>query len=211
MIEKEIELEFIKFLNSREHYQVLGRQVQLPFGVLDVLAWADYGGGPHATIAEIKAGTIDERACTQLIGYMAQVDWMTELDIEPATPDHPDYKCTGILVGSRINAMAMRVVKAFRISFCRYSIENESIAFDWHVGFEHLWGYGEELARHIPGVEMNEVINRIRQNAKQRKIDEALFGWQPYTFAHYDVAKRPFEKWEETEVYWRRGERCNGK
>src|SRR5712692_4618055 len=108
MLQQDIEQAFIDWFNTTEYHRVIGRQVRLPFGRLGILALSESpGGGVEPMAIEVVLGSANEKACTRLLGYMAQVESvLTNLvEVYASTSDEPDVRCSGILVGRSINQM----------------------------------------------------------------------------------------------------------
>lgn len=135
--EEEVETAFIEFLQSDRCYNIIGRQIDMPIGRLDVLAYHEIGsrGFPsnELLIAEIKRGTVDEHACTQLLGYMKQLDSVIWTKLVSITTDEEKFpKCKGILVGKSLHPMVKRIISTFSLYFCRYFVEGNEIKFEWN-------------------------------------------------------------------------------
>lgn len=120
MLEIDVERAFMKWLQTQPGYQVLGRQVGLPFGKLDVLAIFDSGSETWPVIAEIKLGKIDPKAYAQLLAYMEQVRCLA------AKP------CMGYLVGDGITPMALRLVDRYPMIFVSYRAQAGNIELNTH-------------------------------------------------------------------------------
>lgn len=73
ILEKNIEDCFVQWVKSDPHrFIYLGRQIRVPLGILDVLAFDRIEGS--VVIFELKAHNATEKDLVQLLGYMYQVD-----------------------------------------------------------------------------------------------------------------------------------------
>lgn len=134
MKEKDVEYAFADWLNDRKNYHVIAHQVRLPLGIMDVLGMVQDATGVYPVIAEIKLGVINEKACTQLLGYMEQVEGIladnTRID-DYTWRNIQSPRCVGILVGASLNAMCARVVHMSRMHFVQYTEGHGAFRFDW--------------------------------------------------------------------------------
>jgi hypothetical protein len=134
MKEKDVEYAFADWLNDRKNYSVIAHQVRLPLGKLDILAMVQDGTGVYPAVAEIKLGRINEKACTQLLGYMEQVERImadnTQIEDENWRNIRP-LTCVGILVGTSLNPMCARVVQMAKMHFVQYDVRGGRCIFNW--------------------------------------------------------------------------------
>jgi len=155
--EKDVENAFIRFFNSQAAYKVTGQQVRLPVGIVDVVG-REFDSN---FVAEIKKGTIDERACTQLLGYMLQVHELIARRCMP-TSEHILSGCgwpiNGYLVGSSINKMSQRIISSsvFPIGFIQYKLEGGEINF-CQINISRDWKFS-------PSPPIEDIIRRARDN-----------------------------------------------
>lgn len=201
MLEKDIERAYIKWTNAQEDHHVIGSQVKLPLGKLDVLTFIN-DGWPCVIISEIKRGGIDEKACTQLLGYMHQVKWLLEsafpggIDTAPLENIH----CLGWLVGADINEMTARVVKSFGMGFVQHSIVNGKIEF------LHWPEYSQVLDDHRISPALLAAGKLLHKSRVSEKIAVAqgYGGDGRFGGTLYDEHKFNFESLKRTVPYWSR-------
>lgn len=132
--ESDVEAAFAGYLSQRPRMKVIGQQIRLPLGIIDILATSTSDGTVYPVVVEVKKGIIDLSACGQLLGYMGQVDalnYCAHAEVLLALANeikHPH--CDGILVGSGIDQRAERVVLSmYNIIFCQYTVEDEQFKF----------------------------------------------------------------------------------
>lgn len=137
--EHDIETAYTQMICQLDFVEIAWRQVRLETGILDILLlekWfnLDY---PAFQVIEIKKGEIDEKAYTQLQGYMGQVfNAVMSALREYSTAEifyylSPRHICRGTLVGSSINDMTARAVQyAENVCFVEYGL-NENGIFDF--------------------------------------------------------------------------------
>lgn len=202
MKEKDVENAFARWMATRDNYRVVGQQVRLPLGTLDVLVYAE-SAVPVVLVAEVKLGTINEKACTQLLGYLQQVKHILGECAFPGGLDEPpigEFDCLGILVGADINEMTYRVVKTMGMDFIRYTPTNTGIEFDWEM---HL---GTEMSEHRIDKRLLQAGRRLHDWRVRRRIAsaQALGDEERYSAAMYDHCKYSHETLKRTVTYWSR-------
>jgi hypothetical protein len=202
MNEKDIENACVKWLNSREDHRVVGQQVRLPLGTLDVLTLVD-SAVPVVIVSEIKVGVINEKACTQLLGYLQQVKYILGECAFPGGLDVPpigEFECIGMLVGSNINEMTYRVIKTMGMDFVRYTHTASGFEFDWEMHF------GSDMDNHPIDRRLLNVGRHLHDWRVRRLITRAqsLDDEERYSAALYDYNKYSHESLSDTVPYWRR-------
>lgn len=144
--ESDVETAFIKYCEDGTNYpwfHVIGRQVPLPLGIVDVLATHQDPGAFQPVVIEVKKGKIDLAACGQLLGYMEQVNSLIYWRAADSLWSIADYKeassCIGVLVGSDIDERARRIpLSGENFEFYKYELIDGKFSFssnpDW---FDH--------------------------------------------------------------------------
>lgn len=138
--EREIETALVQHLHHLEGWSVLGRQVQLPMGILDLLIMHrhDKSGCYAPIVVEIKRGRVNEAACGQLLGYVYQVSSIVRRHIWEkyggGSPMHeavPPLALGGWLVGRSISSRAKRLIGAGPLGYVPYEVGDHGlIKFD---------------------------------------------------------------------------------
>lgn len=116
-------------------YEPLGRQVKVPSGVIDILAFS----WDSIYIIELKKGEIGVSAFFQLLRYMRDVSnlWETMITAMPY-PDFPDGnqytqpKVCGILIGNNIPDKDFLIAAdAAKVMVATYDFDGNSYHFEW--------------------------------------------------------------------------------
>lgn len=131
--ESDIEKAFCDYIGQGQ-FSVIGRQVVLPLGRIDILlSWTN----PHGicpVIVEVKKGKIDLSACGQLYGYIGQVDYligsMFARNYNHGGVEFRNRKSIGILVGDSIDSRASRIIKSTDVWFYKYKFSNNNFSFE---------------------------------------------------------------------------------
>lgn len=135
-LEREIETVFVHHVHaSLEQTSVIGRQVQLPLGIVDLLLLQR--SGPYFTpvVAELKRDIIDAAACGQVIGYMGQVSYIiNDAILDTFGINSPAYErltersyVTGLLIGRRVTKKAYRIIASHNLAFIRYEVDKHGL------------------------------------------------------------------------------------
>lgn len=180
--EKDIETAFANYIHhAHKDMQVIGRQVHLPMGILDLLIMGRDTHGYYAIVAEIKKDVVDERACSQILGYMGQVERIAHYVAgrffttagSPLSHLIQAESVSGWLVGRRITPSAERAIDSLNIGFIPYSIGDHEIV-DFHFKFRttsllfnHLLHYDIPKQLKVVGLAMLENAKTNRQKTAQ--------------------------------------------
>lgn len=130
MKEADIESALVDWLPSKG-YEVIGRQVELPIGRLDVLAW--HTESKRATVFEVKLGKAPDYVSAQLIGYCHFVENILIVKgiYNPALFGEVEY-VSKYVVAESLSEMTSRLAHTHAIEFIKYSVKNGFIEFDEH-------------------------------------------------------------------------------
>lgn len=138
--ESDVEAAFAEYLKERGD-TVIGRQVELPSGRMDILAVSKCGAWMRPIVVEIKKGKIDLSACGQLWGYVCQVDMIGYFYIANVLmaemPRGHDIESFGILVGDSIEDRAARIVAGSDNLFY-YKYERQDANFSFSQALENM-------------------------------------------------------------------------
>ena len=129
MNEKDIERAFCLFLR-REGLSVVGTQVKLPFGIVDILALtaAPEHLRPSPVIVEIKRNEITEAAIGQLFGYINQLNYLLENRLYDSQSLAPT--AIGFIVGQSITERALRSVFSETVHYCEFRNNGHALSFN---------------------------------------------------------------------------------
>lgn len=184
--ERDIEDALVQTLSEISNWRVVGRQVGLPSGILDVLCLVgkedDY---LIPVVIELKRGRIDAHACTQVIGYTSQLESI----IQNVLLDNFDWgdpewfrisgvRVAGVLVGKNLSKRARRIVESNGLGFIKYSVTpSGGIAFDLNAMVRSgalQWEFRKKEERFRLGNEIAEVVGATKRKIKTDvMIDEA--------------------------------------
>lgn len=210
MREKDVELAFADYLNHHG-YQVVAHQVKLPLGILDVLAMHMLAVNEKSVdvipvVAEIKLGPINEKACTQLLGYMEQIDrllaYNTKIDPLGIAESYPTEPCRGFLVGTSLNPMCARVVAMTKMAFFRYDVIGGEFVFEEQFGD----GHGPVESYKLTGP-LATLLGLAERAKAHRHVARArnLTSYENYkTLLTGAAGPETYESLETTLPYWRR-------
>lgn len=205
MREKDVELAFIEWLRRDPHVKFCGRQVHLPFGVLDVLSLWMNPGDCNPTVAEIKLGVVDEKALTQVMGYKAQLEHLLSVGMEVNQPftESQMVDCGAVLVGTHMSPMVERLHNAFGVNFVKYSVEKGRIAFHEDDG------HTAAILDHRPSpllVKLSAAISAWRSDHRRRN---ATVFCTYENFVSLTEGRNVFGlDLNETVEYWTRGQKA---
>lgn len=121
------------------NYKLVGQQVKIDIGVIDLLFWSESGGTP--IVVEVKRGKAPASVCAQLLGYMHYIERQTRW-YEPYSSLYPEDMNVGIpygiIVAEKLDELTERAVRASNhLSFISYEIEGNTIYFEDHQ--EDYW------------------------------------------------------------------------
>lgn len=201
MLERDVETAYIEWLNSKPHDTVLGRQVRLPFGTLDVLSVCKYEGGCAPTVSEIKLGKVDDKALTQVMGYASQIDVLIGCSIDVLDGNSEDYtpvNCGAVLVGTDMTPMVHRVYHALGVSFVQHFVNHGGIEFVE----EHNGGmYCEDHQLSEPLLTLSQIITAWRIDHRRRNA-ASLHSWDNYNDLLNGVTRSGSDDLKNTVAYW---------
>lgn len=160
--EKDIEKAYIEHLEAYPYASQIKSQVRLQAGILDIFYVSELAIGWGApVVAEVKRGAVDEKACVQLLTYMAQIKRMLD-----HTPDEwseyngwrtLDINVKGELVGSKLTKKAERFLQFHHgIDFIQY----KHLGGGW-FSFEQDWGLNSYISDYHG--ELNEAFRECRK------------------------------------------------
>ncbi len=132
MREKDIETAFINWLpTSGYDWEVLGRQVRVGDGIIDVLCYAKEAGTP--VVVEVKLGKAPRDVLAQLCVYTEAVDFITGVNGPDRwnVPNHiwDTALAVGCIVAEDLDEMTQRAIKLSRVRFIRYMINGNNVSF----------------------------------------------------------------------------------
>lgn|SRR5574341_125111 len=197
MKESHIEDAFCEYLEQQTGYHLVERQVKLPLGKLDVLAYWSCDDYAFPVVVEIKKGAADERACTQLLGYMVQVEYLMRSNSNTAAdPGYGAERCRGILVGAEMTEFVQRVVLGMGMDFITYQLQGEAIEF------LHKTECKEALAGIAVEGRLRDLQCELDTAKAIHRIEEALFyrNWKGFI----DKNVFPISALNQTLRYWPR-------
>lgn len=189
LTEKDIEDGLIDYLNRSDNFVYVGRQINLPMGRIDVMAWNRASRTPY--IFEVKKGNIKEADIVQLMGYLYQFNFQVyaylvnaNIDINPH-----DLKCEGVVIGKGVfSDLAKRFNNAGDdISLWEYSKGTNGFDFDL-LDTNQEWVNKDLDVNKYPvfGVMAQMMATKyIEQKAKRAYFDMK---------EHYIYPERPEEK-----------------
>lgn len=146
-LEHEVEAAFCEEMSTWRHTHLewpvvhwYERQVQMPFeGRADVVTT----GPLMSYIVEVKRRAIDEKAVTQLVGYLGQVQRIVQRHATARRLSHlrTERALGGILVGKSITPYALRAAEAFDFRMYLYQVVTGRIVFEEiHYPIRSAWG-----------------------------------------------------------------------
>lgn len=200
MKEKEIEKAFARFIDGRETMTIGGQQVHLPMGILDLLMVLETESELVSVVVEVKRGTIDEKAVTQCLGYMAQVELLLNFNCQVMDSNFNQAKVRGWLVGANISKMAWRVVKAAGMAFWQYYQDSSG-----EIQFEEPDWHDTQIMECAAEPELLEIARRMdAKNIQNRRINAAWVGLSENFEAALEGRNVRYEKLSSTVAYWSR-------
>jgi hypothetical protein len=143
--EKDVEESFVNYLKSKKDfpYIVVGRQIPLPLGIVDILAVEDNDTSRSIHVIEVKKDKVDLSACGQLLGYLYQIEYILNSLERDKWGESLSYANEwwipfhGVLVGASFDERVYRISSSKEgIGLYQYHVNGDSITFeDVHGGY----------------------------------------------------------------------------
>jgi hypothetical protein len=201
MNERDVEFAYIDWLNTQPCQKVLGRQIHLPLGILDVLSVHISDGGCSPAVSEIKLGKVDEKALTQVMGYSSQIEVLIGCNVDVLDGEHEEYNpvnCGSVLVGTEMTPLVQRVYHAFGVSFVQFEIIHGGIEFSQA---DSAGMYGESTD--IDGALANLAgITKAWRTGHRKRNAASLRSSDNYTYLMNGRDQNPLDRLENTVAYW---------
>lgn len=173
-------------------YKIIGRQVKLPHGILDLLVLCQYEGYPkHILVVELKNGPISDSAISQVMRYCYDVRMIVNRAVEQLPFDYdscgrnefdmmrqcesielPDKLVRPVLVGTYIAANLLEACGAAGIDALTYNIADDTvrISFVFRELIGKRWYAEDERPGWVNDI-MDTLIFVASRNAAE-KMDE---------------------------------------
>lgn len=203
MNERDVETAYIEWVNAKEYEKVLGRQIRLPFGTLDVLSVFVNDGGCDPHVAEIKLGKVDDKALTQVMGYADQVEVLVSCNVDVLDGNSEEYtavNCARILVGTEMTPMVQRIYQAFGVRFVRHIVNHGGIEFieETTAG---MYGGNTDISGSLARL---AAITKAWRTDHRRRNAASLHTWDNYTGLLNARSRNYFDTIPNSVAYWKR-------
>lgn len=171
ILERTIEDALVEYLKNSDEFRYIGRQIRLPMGIIDVLAFHVKYRVPY--LFEVKRGDITEENIVQMLGYLRQIETIMRFAAKETKVDEDllDCKVIGVMVGSGIKGeMSNRLFEIMDFDFWKYT-PNDGIKFT-EERQKLRWAENVEYSfSQIPFIE--DMVAHAILNMVERKTEHA--------------------------------------
>jgi len=137
--EIDIENAFVEKANDLFGYEIIGRQIELPVGIADVLAFgprlSQYANLRPLIVFEIKMDKAPDSVVAQAIGYSSSIeDYLTHKFLNPSCEiNYFDWDnfigVKTIIIAKKLGRMGIKALRSGAIDFISYELSNNGIDF----------------------------------------------------------------------------------
>lgn len=168
MKEADIETRLIEWLPS-QGYEVIGRQVDLHIGRLDVLAWHTEGRFP--IVFEVKAGRAPDSTAAQIFGYKHFIEniLVSKGIYNPDLQEGAEYT-RACIVAESLPRMIHRLWDSRAIDFIWYTVNDDQIEF--HVSQYNYEPYSS-IEEFTPCSKLSRLIGLYNDHVREASASQA--------------------------------------